>query len=77
LSSYAFLAFSRLFSFFFFKFLLPPVWGVILVGICFHERKIIQAQKGIARDVLISESERNNKDGLSSFQAQAVKIHKL
>jgi len=77
LSSYAFLAFSRLFSFFFFKFLLPPVWGVILVGICFHERKIIQAQKGIARDVLISESERNNKDGLSSFQAQAVKINKL
>jgi hypothetical protein len=23
----------------------PLVWGVILVGICFHERKIIQAQK--------------------------------
>jgi hypothetical protein len=66
----------------FFSFLIeifscPPVWGVILVGICFHERKIIQAQKGIARDVLISESERNNKDGLSSFQAQAVKINKL
>jgi hypothetical protein len=55
------------------------VWGVILVGICFHERKIIQAKKkkGIARDVLISESERNNKDGLSSFQAQAIKINKL
>jgi hypothetical protein len=50
---------------------------MILVGICFHERKIIQAQKGIARDVLISESERNNKDDLSSFQAQAVKINKL
>jgi hypothetical protein len=43
----------------------------------FHERKIIQAQKGISRDVLISERERNNKDGLSSFQAQAVKINKL
>jgi hypothetical protein len=43
----------------------------------FYERKIIQAQKGIARDVLISECERNNKDGLSSFQAQAVKINKL
>jgi hypothetical protein len=43
----------------------------------FHERKIIQAQKGIARDVLISECERNNKDDLSSFQAQAVKINKL
>jgi hypothetical protein len=54
------------------------VWGVILVGICFHERKIIQAKKkGITRDVLISESERNNKDGLSSFQAQAIKINKL
>jgi hypothetical protein len=44
------------------------VWGVILVRI-FNERKIIQAQKGIARDVLILERERNNKDGLSSFQA--------
>jgi hypothetical protein len=53
------------------------VWGVILVGIFFHERKIIQAQKGISRDVLISERERNNKDGLSSFQAQAVMINKL
>ena len=67
-----------LFSFLIEIFSCPPVWGVILVGICFHERKIIQAQKkGIARDVLISESERNNKDGLSSFQAQAVKINKL
>jgi hypothetical protein len=55
----------------------PPVWGVILVGICFHKRKIIQAKKGIARDILISESERNNKDGLSSFQAQAAMINKL
>jgi hypothetical protein len=66
----------------FFSFLIeifsyPLVWGVILVGIFFHERKIIQAQKGIIRDVLISERERNNKDGLSSFQAQAVKINKL
>jgi len=43
----------------------------------FHERKIIQAQKRIAKDVLISEHERNNKDGLSSFQAKAVKINKL
>jgi hypothetical protein len=41
----------------------------------FQERKIIKAQKGIARGVLISERERNNKDGLSSFQAQAVKIN--
>jgi hypothetical protein len=54
----------------------PLVWGVILVGI-FFMKEIIQAQKGIARDVLISERERNNKDGLSSFQAQAVKINKL
>jgi hypothetical protein len=34
----------------FFSFLIeifscPLVWGVILVGICFHERKIIQAKK--------------------------------
>jgi hypothetical protein len=43
----------------------------------FHERKIIQAKKGITRDVLISEHERNNKDGLSSFQTQAIKINKL
>jgi len=43
----------------------------------FHERKIIHAQKGIAKDVLILERERNNKDDLSSFQAQAVKINKL
>ena len=43
----------------------------------FYERKIIQAQKGIARDILILERERNNKDGLSSFQAQTVKINKL
>jgi hypothetical protein len=66
----------------FFSFLIeilsyPPVWGVILVEIFFHERKIIQAQKGIVRDVLISERERNNKDGLSSFQAQAAMINKL
>jgi len=43
----------------------------------FYERKIIQAQKGITRDVLISERERNNKDGLSSFQVQAAMINKL
>jgi len=49
---------------------------VILVGI-FYERKIIQAKKGIARDVLISERERNNKDDISSFQAQAAMINKL
>jgi len=54
----------------------PLVWGVILVGI-FHERKMFQAQKGIARDLFILECERNNKDGLSSFQAQTTKINKL
>jgi hypothetical protein len=54
----------------------PPVWGVILVGI-FFMKEIIQAQKGIARDVFILESERDNKDGLSSFQAQAAMINKL
>jgi len=51
------------------------VWGVILVRI-FNERKIIHAQKEIARDVLILERERNNKDGLSSFQVQAAMINK-
>ena len=52
------------------------MWDVILVRI-FHERKFIHAQKGIARDVFISERERNNKDGLSSFQAKAAMINKL
>jgi hypothetical protein len=52
------------------------VWGVILVGI-FYERKIIQDQRGTTRDILFLECERNNKDGLSSFQTQAVKINKL
>jgi hypothetical protein len=66
-----------IFSFLIENFSCPPVWGVILVGICFHERKIIQAQKGIARDVRISESERNNNDGLFSFQAQVAMINKL
>jgi len=77
LSSYAFFGFLTAFSLFSLKFSLAPlVWGVILVGI-FHERKFIQVQKGIARDVFISEHERNNKDGLSSFQAQAAMINKL
>jgi hypothetical protein len=78
LGSLCLFGFLTAFSHFSLKFsLASPVWGVILVGICFHERKIIQAQKGIARDVLISERERNNKDGLSSFQAQAAMINKL
>ena len=41
------------------------------------KKKIIQAQNGFARDVLILERERNNKDGLSSFQAQAAMTNKL
>jgi len=41
------------------------------------KEKLFRLKKGISRDVLISERERNNKDGLSSFQAQAVKINKL
>jgi hypothetical protein len=78
LGSLCLFGFLTAFSHFSLKFsLAPPVWGVILIGICFHERKIIQAQKGIVKDVLISESERNNKDGLSSFQAQAAMINKL
>jgi hypothetical protein len=76
LDSFAFSAFSPLFHLFSLKFSLAPLWDVILVGI-FHERKIIQAQKGTARDIPFLECERNNKDGLFSFQTQAVKINKL
>jgi len=60
------------------KFHLPPGVGCDPSrDFFFHKRKIIQAQKGISRDVLISERERNNKDDLSSFQAQATMINKL
>jgi len=70
LGSFAFLAFSRLFHS-----LTPcvgcdPSWG-------FHERKFIQAQNGTARDIVIVECARNNKDDLSLFQAQSIKINKL
>jgi len=41
------------------------------------KEKLFRLKKGIVRDVLILERERNNKDGLSSFQAQVVKINKL
>jgi hypothetical protein len=41
------------------------------------KEKLFRLKKGIARDVLISERERNNKDDLSSFQAQAAMINKL
>jgi hypothetical protein len=47
-----------------------PSWG-------FHERKFIQAQNETARDIFIVECARNNKDDISSFQAQAIKINKL
>jgi hypothetical protein len=77
LGSFAFLAFSQLFHFFFsLKFPLAlyvgcdPSWG-------FHERKFIQAQNGTARDIVIVECARNNKDDLSLFQAQSIKINKL
>jgi len=43
----------------------------------FMKEKLFRLKKGIARDVLISEHERNNKDCLSSFQAQAAMINKL
>jgi len=45
--------FLTVFFFIFFLeiFTCPLVWGVIPVGV-FHERKIIQAQKGSARDIL-------------------------
>jgi len=74
---YAFLAFSQPFLFSHWNFLLPLSVGCDPSWDFFHERKIILAQKGIARDVLILERERNNKDGLSSFQTQATMINKL
>jgi hypothetical protein len=43
----------------------------------FMKKKLFRLKKRIARDVLISKRERNNKDGLSSFQAQAAMINKL
>jgi len=39
----------------------------------FHERKIIQAQKGIARDVLISECERNKKMDFPHFKRKQLR----
>jgi len=78
LGLFCLLAFSRLYHLSWsLKFHLPPSVGCDPSRDFFHERKIIQAQKGIARDVLISERERNNKDDLSSFQAQAAMINKL
>jgi acetylglutamate synthase len=43
----------------------------------FYKRKFIQSKKGTIRDIFILERERDNKDDLSSFQAQAIKINKL
>jgi len=43
----------------------------------FYKRKFIQSKKGTTRDIFILERERDNKDDLSSFQAQAIKINKL
>jgi hypothetical protein len=79
LGSLCLFGFLTAFSHFSLKFFsCPPVWGVILVGICFHERKIIQAQKkGSQGMYLFQKRERNNKDGLSSFQRQATMINKL
>jgi len=43
----------------------------------FMKEKLFRLKRGIIKDVLISERERNNKDGLFSFQAQAAMINKL
>jgi hypothetical protein len=43
----------------------------------FIKEKLFRLKKGIARDVFILERERNNKDDLSSFQAQTTMINKL
>jgi len=43
----------------------------------FYKRKFIQAQEGSTRDVFILECERDNKDDVFSFQAQAFKINKF
>jgi hypothetical protein len=52
------------------------VWDIVLVRI-FHERKFIQAHEWNTRDIFILECERDKKEGVFSFQAQAVKINKL
>jgi hypothetical protein len=67
---------TALSSFLIIEISLAPGVGVTLVGI-FHEQKFIQTQKRTTGDIFILECERDNKDGLSSFQAQAVKINKL
>jgi len=43
----------------------------------FSWKKIIQAQKRIAKDILILECKKNNKDDIFLFQEQIVKINKL
>jgi hypothetical protein len=68
---------TALLSFFIIEISLAPNMGCDLSLDLFHERKIIQAQKRDLKEYTYLERERNNKDGLSSFQAQAVKINKL
>jgi hypothetical protein len=64
------------FSFFLEIFTCPSVWGVILVEFFFMKEKLFKLKKGL-QGIYFSECERNNKDSLSSFQTQAVKINKL
>jgi hypothetical protein len=52
------------------------VWGVIIVRI-FHEKKFIQAKKEATRDIFLLKCERDNKNNLSLFHVQTVKINKL
>jgi len=63
-------------SFFHWNFHLLLVWGVIIVRI-FHEKKFIQAKKEATRDIFLLKCERDNKNNLSLFHVQTVKINKL
>jgi hypothetical protein len=41
------------------------------------KKNLFMLKKETTRDIFISERERNNKDGISSFQAHEVNINKL
>ena len=70
------LTFSQVFHFCFIEIFTYPqcrVWSYS----GFSWKKNYSGLKWTTRDIFISECERNNKDGLSSFQVQEVKINKI
>jgi len=70
--------FLTTFSLFLLKFFLAPSVGCDLSrDFFFMKEKLFRLKKGLQGMYLYSESERNNKDSLSSFQAQAAMINKL